>query len=156
MSHEAQTHPSSRRAFLAASALGVAAITACQAAPPAGAAAEEEHVHSDPKNENLTRAALECARVGEDCIAHAFDLIKAGDTTLAQCADLNAQTTAATIALAKLSAADSKHLKAFAKVVGTLCRDCEEECLKHDHHMACMLSAQACKACAEACEAAVA
>ncbi len=113
----------------------------------------QEHVHSDPKNEELTKAALECARIGDDCIAHAFDMMKKGDTSLARCAELNSETVAATTALAKISALDSAHLRAFAKVVSAICEDCEQECLEHKHHMACMLSAEACRACIEACDA---
>jgi hypothetical protein len=52
---------------------------------------------------------------------------------------------------AMLMARDSAYAQAFCKLCAQVCRDCGEECAKHqaDHCQAC---AEACRKCAEECE----
>lgn len=109
----------------------------------------QEHVHSDPKNEALADAALHCVKTGQDCLEHCYDQFAAGDTTLAACASSIQDLITACSALARLAAHDSPHLAEFATVTAKICADCEAECKKHDHHMACAVCAESCRACIE-------
>jgi Cys-rich four helix bundle protein (predicted Tat secretion target) len=77
-------------------------------------------------------------------------LLAAGDEALGDCAKSVQQMLAVCRAAGPLVYADSKHLRAFAKLCADVCGDCETACRKHEGHHA------ICKQCAEACAKTVA
>jgi Cys-rich four helix bundle protein (predicted Tat secretion target) len=115
----------------------------------ASQASAQEHVHSDPKNEDLAKSALECVRTGRDCLAHCFDRFDEGDTSLVECARTIVDLVDTCNALAGFAAHDSVNLAAFAEVSAKVCATCEAACSKHAHHMSCSTCAAACRHCIE-------
>ncbi len=104
-------------------------------------------------NAKLVAAAAACGLTGQVCLSHCLNLIAAGDTSLASCAKSVYQTMAACDALARLAAAGSPHLAAYAKVCESICSDCEKECRKHEkHHAECKACAESCASCIEECK----
>lgn len=136
-----------RRQILA----GSLAATATIAAAGSGAAQQKEHVHSDPHHPELSEAAHHCIRNAEDCLDHCLQQLKAGDPTLADCAERVTETAAMCRTLATFASLDSARLAEVAALTEKVCGDCEKECRKHDHHMSCMLCAESCAACSEEC-----
>ncbi|MDY6956972.1 MAG: Csp1 family four helix bundle copper storage protein [Pseudomonadota bacterium] len=119
---------------------------------PAMARAEtgEHHAHGmagDTPGSVLVAAASHCVAVGNACLAHIFQTLKTGDTTLAQCGILVDNTIAVCEAAAKLTLNASPHAKAMASVCQKECEDCAMECRKHAQaHPICADMAQACEA----------
>lgn len=117
------------------------------------AVAADEHAghagHAAPAaaapGSGFARAAAECVRIGEECVQHCLDLLAKGDTSLGECAKAVNQMLAVCNGVGPLVYAESKHLKAFAKLCADVCTECEAACRKHEAHHA------VCKACAEAC-----
>lgn len=118
---------------------------------PAMARAEtgEHHAHgmaSDTPDSVLVAAASHCAAVGNACLAHIFQTVKTGDTTLVQCGILVDNTIAVCEAAAKLTLNASPHAKAMASVCRKECEDCAKECRKHaKEHPICADMAQSCE-----------
>jgi Cys-rich four helix bundle protein (predicted Tat secretion target) len=72
-------------------------------------------------------------------------MFKAGDTSLAACAQRVAEMLPACDAVAQLATLGAPRLGEFAVACRDVCDDCEKECRKHaDTH-------PICKACADAC-----
>ncbi len=136
-----------RRQILA----GSIAAGAATALSGGAVAQKKEHVHSDPHHPELSEAAHHCIRTAEDCLDHCLQQLKSGDPSLADCAERVTETAAMCRTLATFAALDSERLKEAATLTEKVCRDCEAECRKHDHHMSCMLCAESCAACAEEC-----
>jgi len=102
--------------------------------------------------DGLAKAAAECVRVGEECLQHCLVLLAQGDTSLGGCAKTAQQMLAVCRAAGPLVYADSKHLRAFAKLCADVCGDCETACRKHEgHHAICKACADACAACLKEC-----
>ena len=144
-----------REALMGATSLGVAAL----ASPVlADSHKDAEHSHeaatATPATQHraLVLTALECVGIGEMCLQHCFNQFAAGDTSLAACAVRNQEMTAACKALASLAAASSAQLGDFAKVCIAICKACEAECRKHEHHPICIETAEACAKTIAACE----
>ena len=98
-------------------------------------------------------AALECLRVGRECLDHCIRSLSTGDKMMAECAGTVRAMLPLCDALVDLVMLDSKHLKALAAVCAKACRDCEAACKKHSgHHAECKACMESCKRCAEACE----
>ena len=144
-----------RDALLGGASLGLAAL-----ASPAFAASHEDHSHVPAagtavpaiQHRSLVLTALECVGIGQMCLQHCFDQFAAGDTSLAACAAVNRDMVAACQTLATLGAGRSAQLKAFAKVCIDICKACEEECRKHEHHAICIETAEACVKTVAECE----
>ena len=114
-----------------------------KAAPDAKSGAMPHH-HDNPYAP-LVDAASDCLKRADTCLQHCLTLLAGGDATMAACAMTVRDTLASSRALETLAAAESKHVKAFAKAASDVSKDCEAECRKHqDKH-------QTCKDCAEAC-----
>lgn len=130
-----------REALLGATSLGVAAL-----ASPVLADSHKDHEHthqaatSTPATQHraLVMTALECVGIGEMCLQHCFNQFAAGDTSLAACAVRNQEMTAACKALASLAATSAAQLGDFANVCIAICKACEAECRKHEHHPICI------------------
>jgi len=135
--------------------LGGAALTATLATGTAFAAAGEHqhHNHEENKNTGLIDAALHCVKTGDACQEHCIELVKQGDTTIAECLNTVAEMLPMCTALAKLAAYKSTHLVALAKVCIDVCEACEKECRKHeDKHAACKACAESCADCIKECK----
>ena len=142
-----------RDALLGGASFGLAAL-----ASPVFAASHEDHghAHSDAhvsdsdaavpatQHRSLVLTALECVGIGQMCLQHCFDQFAKGDTSLAACAALNRDMIAACQTLAALGAGRSAQLKAYATVCIDICKACEAECRKHEHHPICIETAEAC------------
>ena len=144
-----------REALMGATSLGVAVL-----ASPALADSHKNHEHSHATSASasatqhrvLVMTALECVGIGEMCLQHCFNQFAAGDTSLAACAARNQEMTATCKALATLAAMSSAQLKDFAKVCIAICKACEAECRKHEHHAICIETAEACAKTIAECE----
>jgi Cys-rich four helix bundle protein (predicted Tat secretion target) len=129
--------------------LGMGAVAAATYAGGA-VAAMPGHDHSQHAAQlpDVLDATNECLDTGQRCIAHCLVSFKEGDTALAECASKVHEMQAICGAFSYLLAANSGYLKAYAGVCEQVCRDCEQECMKHKEHIEC-------KACGEACAALV-
>lgn len=145
----------SRRDVLAASGALVVA-SAASVASAAETMDHSAHMAGMHKNQAVIDASLDCVLKGNLCLDHCLELFRANDTSVAECATLVNQMLPMCEALSKLAIADSKHLKALARVCIDTCTDCEKECRKHeDKHAACKACAESCAACIKACKALV-
>jgi Cys-rich four helix bundle protein (predicted Tat secretion target) len=131
--------------------LGAAAAATTLAAGTVFAATE--HHHKMDGNPGLVDAALDCVKKSQACNAHCIELVKSGDTSIADCMKSVSETLAACTALSQLASSHSAHLPAFAKVCISICSDCEKECRKHeDKHAECKACADSCRNCIDACK----
>ncbi|MDH5720993.1 MAG: four-helix bundle copper-binding protein [Spirochaetia bacterium] len=116
---------------------------------------ENRHDHSAHKPSKnvsvLADAASECVAYAEMCVAHCVELVKNGDTSIAECIATANEVIAACKALSSLANYNSMHIKDFAKACKGLCGHCEYECKKHaSRHEACRECAESCARCVEA------
>lgn len=137
--------------------LGAAALVAAGMGRAVRAEDEHaEHMHHHggaPANAALLAAVADCVRAGQVCIDHCLQLFAQGDNSTAPCARSVSQVVPACQALEQLAALNSKYLPRYARVVLDMCKDCEDECRKHEkEHSACKACADACAACARECQ----
>ena len=98
-------------------------------------------------------AAVECLRVGRECLDHCVRSLSTGDKMMAECAGTVRAMLPLCDAVAELAMLNSTHLKAVAAICAKACRDCEAACKKHaGHHAECKACMESCTRCAEACE----
>lgn len=116
-----------------------------------GSAAPDPHAgHGGDRHGAFTMAAAHCVVAGDACLAHCLDLLGDGDTTIAGCAKSVREMLAVCHMVGTLAASSSPHLAQAAALCAATCKDCKAECDKHaDKH-------PECKACADACEHAIA
>jgi Cys-rich four helix bundle protein (predicted Tat secretion target) len=97
----------------------------------------------------LVNTIGDCISAGRVCLSHCLRLLGSGDTSMADCSKAVTDMLAICQASESLAAANSKHLKALAKVCIDGCTDCAKACTPHvGHH-------PECKACKEACDATI-
>lgn len=137
---------------------GVLAVTAAVSAS-ALFAQENEHQHQPVANANaegnpeVIDAALHCVKSGQLCLAHCVQLVKNGDTSIAQCLAATTQMLTMCNALSQMAAAQSKYLPELAKICIEVCEDCEKECRRHEEkHAACKACADSCSNCIKICK----
>ncbi len=114
--------------------------------------------HDGMKNPNLKliQATGDCIQKGQLCIDHCLMLLADGNSEMAACARSVQQTLAMCGALQQLASYQSKQLKALARITMDACKECEDECRKHEKkHVACRDCAEACVACYKECKALV-
>lgn len=105
------------------------------------------------KYSDLINSAQSCLTKGEICAAHCIDMMKAGDTSMADCLRSVHTMMPMCATLIRLAVLDSKRLKAFAAVCRDICLDCAAECKPHaDKHAICKDCMKSCDACAAACK----
>ena len=132
--------------------LGAAAAAVTLTSNSAFSATDHSH-HKMNKNTALVDSALDCLKAGQACNDHCIELVKSGDTSIAECMSTVSEMLAACTALSQLASYQSKHLAAMAKVCIDVCEDCEKECAKHeDKHAECKACADACRDCIKACK----
>lgn len=125
--------------------LGMGAVaTVAYAGAAVSAMPGHDHSKHSAQLPDVLDAANDCLDKGQRCIAHCLVSFTEGDTALAECASKVHEMQAICGAFSYLLAANSEYLKAYAGVCEKVCKDCEEECRKHEMHIEC-------KACAEAC-----
>lgn len=148
-----------REMLLTAGALAATAATSAFAADKP-AAGHDHHQHHHPAglpNKALLESASHCVMTGEVCLDHCHQALRDGDKAMAACAEAVNQLIAVCGALRAVAAQDGTALKAMAKVALDVCKECEEECRKHEKkHQACKDCGDACADCAKACKATLA
>lgn len=135
---------------------GAAALAALVSDAWADHAEHAGHDHGVMANPyaKLIAATSTCTVKGQACINHCLMLLGDGDKAMADCARSVQQMLAVCGALQQLASAGSSHLKPLAKVAMDVCKDCENECRKHDKkHTACKECGDACAACYKECKA---
>jgi Cys-rich four helix bundle protein (predicted Tat secretion target) len=141
--HQDVTGAVSRRDLLkGAGALGafLAAGTAL-----AGDAPGHRHEGHAPRHPGALEAVNDCVVKGQQCAAHCLVTYREGDTTLAECAAKVNEMLPICKAFSYQLAANSPYVESLSAVCRQACKDCEDECRKHeDKHLEC-------KECAEAC-----
>lgn len=105
---------------------------------------KHDHSKHAPQQPDLLNAVNICEDKGQLCISHCLVSFTEGSTELAQCASIVHEMKAVCNAFSYLVASNSKYVKEYAKVCARVCKDCEDECMKHKEHIEC-------KACGEAC-----
>ena len=70
---------------------------------------------------------------------------------MTKCIQTDMECAAVCYAAAQLMSMQGSHAKELCAVCAKLCRECAEECDKHDHEH-CKSCADACRKCAEECE----
>lgn len=127
--------------------VGAGALATVAAAGSASAATGHEHAKHAPQRPALLEALEDCNATGLRCISHCLVAFGEGDTTLAACAGSVHEMMAVCSAMATLTASNSSHSAALAKVCAQICEACAAECRKHaEMH-------RECRDCMEACEA---
>ncbi|MDJ0740576.1 MAG: Csp1 family four helix bundle copper storage protein [Gammaproteobacteria bacterium] len=140
-SHDTAETGLSRRQVL----LGLgAAAAAAYAGQSAAASPHHDHSKHTAQQPGLLNAVNTCLDKGQRCIAHCLVSFKEGDTALAECAAKVHEMHAVCDAFSYLLSANSDYIKGFAAVCEQVCKDCEQECLKHDEHIECKQCAEAC------------
>jgi len=143
---------SQRRKLLAGSA-AVAATIASSGVMASDHKHHEHHGHGASMHNELIESALDCIKTGEACNNHCIELVKDGDTSVAECMDIVNQMLPMCRALASLASAQSEHLYEFAQVCASVCKDCEKECEVHaDKHAECKICMESCADCIKQCE----
>jgi Cys-rich four helix bundle protein (predicted Tat secretion target) len=138
---------SRRDLLVSAGALGAAFVTGLSAAGDAPGHRHEDHA---PKHPDILNTVNDCVIKGQQCVAHCLVAFQEGDTTLADCARKVSEMLPICKALSYQLASNSPYVKALSSVCRQACKDCEDECRKHeDKHVEC-------KECGEACAAVVA
>lgn len=137
--------------------LGAAVVTTLAAGNVMGASGHEHHeghmMEPSNRDTSLIDAALHCVKSGQICNDHCIELVKKGDTSIAECLASVSDMLVTCEGLSRLAANNSKHLAAFAKVCISVCKDCERACAEHEnHHAECRACAQSCRECIKACE----
>ncbi len=113
-----------------------------------------DHSMHGGKHKSLIDTATACIAKGEVCVAHCIDLMKGGDTAMADCMKSVSVMMPMCAALVRLAALDSKRLKELAAVCKDVCADCEAECKKHaEKHAVCKACMESCTACIKDCKA---
>jgi Cys-rich four helix bundle protein (predicted Tat secretion target) len=107
----------------------------------------KKHDHSKHKVQlpDVLDAVNACLDKGRRCMAHCLVTYQEGDLSLADCANKVHEMMAICDGFSYLLSANSEYIKAYANLCAQVCKDCAQECSKHDHHIEC-------KACEEACE----
>lgn len=138
--------------------VGSAAVATVMAAQAAGAASHDHnhmhaHVHGPARNQGLIDAANNCVSAGELCQDHCLELLSQGDTSLAACARTVSQAIAVCTALRSMAAQNATKLAQMAKLAMDTCKECEDECRKHEKvHQQCRDCARACADCYAQCK----
>jgi Cys-rich four helix bundle protein (predicted Tat secretion target) len=113
-----------------------------------------DHSKHGTKYQAVIDTANDCIGKGEICIAHCIDLMKGGDTAMADCMKTVSAMMPMCAALVRLAVLDNKRLKELVAVCKDVCADCEAECKKHaEKHAVCRACMDSCTACIKECKA---
>jgi Cys-rich four helix bundle protein (predicted Tat secretion target) len=126
--------------------LGTAATSLMVSGNAMAAMPGHNHSQHSAQKPAVLDAANNCTDKGTRCISHCLVAWNEGDLELAECAKKVNEMNAICGGFSKLLAANSNHVKDYAKICKSVCEECAKECHKHDQHIEC-------RECAEACEA---
>lgn len=132
----------SRRELL----LGLGAMSLAYAGTGLAAMPGHDHSKHSAQHPQVLDAVNTCVDKGHRCISHYLVSWTEGDLELAACAKKVNEMNAIGEGFARLLAANSHHVQAYAPICRSVCDECARECRKHDEHIEC-------RECAEACEA---
>lgn len=159
MSEVKEVISTERRDVLKGAGIGVIGAGALAASSVAAVsevfAADHGHHHAmhGAPNQEMTDTLHACIKAGNDCVAHCFELIKAGDTSIIDCMKSVQETVAFCTAHAAHSAYNSKYLDDLCKLSLKICADCQAQCEKHaKKHVQCKTCAESCAACIKVCK----
>ncbi len=139
-----------RDALKTTAAAGAVLSFAALAADPPKAAVKPSGIAA---HKEMYDAAMECVRVGQECLDHCIRNLSTGDKMMAECAGTVQAMLPLCEAVTELVRLDSTHLKALAAVCAKACRECEAACKKHaSMHAECKACMESCGRCATACE----
>jgi Cys-rich four helix bundle protein (predicted Tat secretion target) len=106
---------------------------------------KHDHSKHRPQLPDLLSAVNECMDMEKRCLAHCLVAFQEGDTELAKCAAKVHETHAICQGFSTLLTANSEYLKDYARLCEKACKDCEDECRKHEkNHRECRDCANAC------------
>src|SRR5207302_1574140 len=88
------------------------------------------------KTPSLAQTARACVEAGNECFDHCVNMLSHGDNTMAECFAAVRQMLPVCEGLEQLAKLNSPHLKQYAAVCATYCRDCEKACKPHAAQMA--------------------
>jgi Cys-rich four helix bundle protein (predicted Tat secretion target) len=140
---------------------GAAAVTALSGLSFLGQAyaegEEPSHAHHqhtvDQVRMRVVQHAMDCVMKGQMCSEHCIQLFKAGDTSVAECADRVQDMLASCTAMGQLASYNSPHLKDMMPVCISICEDCEKACREHaKEHAECKACADSCADCIKVCK----
>ena len=142
-------------------ALALAFTSQIQAASSSADKASEGHHHHHHSADNPFAEAIDvawdCVAKGKACENHCIQLVKSGDTSIADCLDAVSEMMPICSAFAQLAASQSTHIKALAEVCLAICKDCEAACEVHkDKHAECKDCMESCAEFVSVCEKALA
>jgi len=126
--------------------LGAAAATLTFGGNAMAAMPGHDHSKHAAQQPDILNAVNICTDKGTRCISHCLVAWNEGDLELAACAKKVNEMNAICDGFSKLLAANSNHVRDYAKICKSVCSECAKECHKHDKHIEC-------RECAEACEA---
>ena len=126
--------------------LGTAAATLAFSESALAAMPGHDHSKHSAQAPTVLNASNKCTDKGTRCISHCLVAWNEGDLELAACAKKVNEMNVVCEGFSKLLAANSSHVKAYAKVCKAVCKECEKECRKHDQHVECKECADACVA----------
>jgi Cys-rich four helix bundle protein (predicted Tat secretion target) len=131
----------------------VAAATMALGATTVEAGEHHHHHHGTRKNQEVIDATLQCVKDGRACLDHCIILLKEGDMTMAKCTETVTEMLVMCDAMSQMATYDSKYAAQLAAICVKTCKDCEEQCAKHEKkHAACAACAKSCRACIKACK----
>lgn len=146
-----------REMLMAGGAMAMAAMAGSAAARPATGQEPTPHQHMHHGKSPyaaLMESAAHCSMTGERCVSHCIMLLSEGDKELGACARSASQMLAICGALRSLAAQEASQLPKLAKLAMDVCKECEDECRKHENkHEICKMCAEACADCAKECKA---
>jgi len=141
-----------RRDMLAGTG-AILAAAAAQGALAQGQDHSHHQHHAAARRQGLIDSSAECVSKGEVCLDHCFDALEQGEKEMADCARAVNQLVAVCGALRALAAQDGSHLTKLAKVAMDVCKECEEQCRKHEKkHVECKDCGDACATCYKECK----
>jgi len=100
----------------------------------------------------VVKAAADCIRTGDACLAHCARELRAGNKEMANCNERVQDVIAMCSALLKLASAESEYAVRLATVCADVCKSCKDACAEHQDHFAHGMHLE-CKACMESCQA---
>lgn len=125
--------------------LGAAATSFAFSRSTMAAMPGHDHSRHSTQQPAILNAVNDCTDKGTRYISHCLVAWNEGDLELAACAKKVNEMNAICGGFSKLLAANSNHVKDYAKICKLVCKECAKECREHDKHIEC-------RECAEACE----
>jgi hypothetical protein len=94
-------------------------------------------------------ACLECAAICNYCAS--ADLKEKDTAMMSRCVQLDMECAAICTVAAQLMSLGSEHAKEVCMICSKICKECAEECEKHDNDH-CRECAESCRKCEQACK----